>query len=640
MFLVGCPGEDITPPEVTIIAPAEGDSVAGVTTIRARATDNKKVARVEFLVDAVRIGIDSSPVANVFECVWAGVMRPGSAHTLSCSAVDAAGNRSSSPAVNVFVSSSAGTHHFGIIAAAETWTAVDNPHVVDSDLDVEALLTVQPGAVVLVADGATIAVGARLPAGLIARGRADSLIAFTALSLAPGPGAWGGIEFGAGAVPDSSVLRHCVVEYAGGSGALVRCEAGRVAIDSCEFRSSSGSGVSASGTGLGSLSRCAFSACARFPVSIVPGLVSSLGTGNTFTDNSPNAVELAGGRVAGSDTWPNLGVPYGITGTVTVADTANPLLSIAPGCSLLFADSAKLRVGLGRPGGLFADGTYGRIVFGPLADAPGPGRWRGIEFWEQADSIRTLLDYCDVEDAGAGNPAAITCYSAPIRMANTRITGSAGTGIHCQSTGFTQFENNTITGCAGFPIRIAARHVSTIGGGNSFAGNTLDAIEVDGDTIAGNAQYRRQDVPYLVQGTIEVGSALEPTLVIQSGVELRFVPGAALAIGRTARANLQADSATFTGDESQPGAWDGLELRRYTGSTSRVEDCRLLYGGGAGYGILLIDSCLPVLAGNEIAFSSNYCAFMRNTDLDPDSLRGDNWLHDWDPSFDDIYDEP
>jgi hypothetical protein len=641
VLLAGCPGEDITPPEVTIIEPADGDSLAGTTTLRARATDNGRVARVEFFVDTVRVGIDTSAAGQIFESAWnLGVMRPGSAHTLSCTATDEAGNRNSSPAITVYISSSAGTHHSGIIAATETWTAAESPHVIDSDLDVEAFLTVQPGAVVLVADGATIEVGARSPAGLVARGRADSVIHFTALNPAPGPGAWGGIRFGSNTVPDSSILRHCVVEYAGGGGSLVRCEAGRVDIDSSELHSSSGSGVSASGTGLGSLSHSAFSGCARYPVSIGPGLVSALGTGNTFSDNSRNAIELTGGAVAATDTWPNLGVPYAITATVTVADGTNPLLSIAPGCSLLFADSAKLRVGLGKPGGLRADGTYGRIVFGPLADSPGPGQWRGIEFWEETDPIRTILNYCSIEGAGAGNSAAITCYSAALLITNTRIAGNAGGGIYCQSTGFTRFENDTITGCAGFPLHIAAQYVSTIGNGNSFSGNTLDAIEVTGGAITSNAQYRRQDVPYLVRQTIEVGSALEPTLILQNGVELQFEPGAALAIGRAAKASLQADSVTFTGVTSQPGAWDGLELHRYTANTSRVERCRLLYGGGANYGILLIDSCIPVLDGNEIAFSSNYCVFMRNTELDPDTVRSKNWLHDWDPAFEDINYEP
>jgi hypothetical protein len=481
---------------------------------------------------------------------------------------------------------------------------------------------------VLVADGATIAVGTRSPAGIVARGRADSVITFSALNAAPGPGAWNGIVFRTHTVPDGSLFRHCLVEYAGGGGYLVRCEAGKVAVDSSEFRASSGSGVSASGTGLGSLSHSAFSACARFPVSITPGLVSALGTGNTFSDNYRNAIEIPGGTVTATDTWPGLAYPYAITATLTVADSSNPLLFLASGCSLLFADSARLRVGLGKPGALRADGTYGRVVFGPLADPPGPGQWRGIEFWEQTDPIRTILNYCSIEGAGAGNTAAITCYAEAL-IANTKIANNAGTGIFCQNTGFARFENDTVTGCGGFPLHIAAQYVGTIGNGNSFTGNARDAIEVAGGTIAGNAQYRSQGVPYLILETIEVGSALEPTLLIENGVELQFEPGAALAIGRTARASLQADSVTLTGTTAQPGAWNGLELHRYTTSASRVERCRLLYGGGANFGIVFIDSCVPVLAGNEIAFSSNYCVFMQNTDIEPDSVRSKNWLHDY-----------
>ena len=636
-FLAGCPGEDITPPEVVILAPTDGDTIAGPTTIRARATDNKVVVSVDFLVDGVRLGTDSSPAGQVFEFAWMGLMRPGATHTLSCRAVDAAGNRSSSPDIAVYVSNSAGTHHSGTIEVPQTWEAATSPHIVDSDLYIEAMLTLQPGTVVLVADGATIAVGTRSPAGISARGRTDSLIAFSTLRATPGPGAWNGLLFRANTVPGTSFLRHCLVEYAGGTGYLVKCEAGLVSIDSSEFRSSSGSGVSASGNGLGSLSGSVFSACARFPVSVSPGLVSAIRPGNTLSDNYRNAIEVPGGTVTATDTWTNLGYPYALTATVTIADTSNPLLYLAPGCSLLFADSAKLRVGLGKPGALRAEGTYGRVVFAPLA--AGSGQWRGLEFWEQTDPVRTILNFCNIEAAGANNTAAVTCY-AEVLIANAKIVGSAGTGIYCHNIGFARFENDTITGCVGFPLHIAAQHVGTIGNGNSFTGNGRDAIEVAGGTVASNAQYRQQGVPYLILESIEVGSALEPTLLIENGVELRFESGAALAVGRTARASLQADSVTFTGAAAQPGAWDGLELHRYTTSTSRIERSRLLYGGGANFGIVFVDSCVPVLAGNEVAFSSNYCLFMQKTELDPDTLRSRNWLHDWDPGFDDIYYAP
>jgi hypothetical protein len=637
VLLIGCPGEDITPPNVSIIVPADGDTLTGSVTIQARATDNRGVTRVDFFVDGALIGTDATPTGNVYEYAWLGVLRPGSSHTLSCTATDAAGNRGASPAVTVYISSSAGTHHSGIISAAETWTAAQSPHVIDDDLFVEATLTLEPGAVVLVADAKTIAVGTHGAGAIVARGRPDSLTTISALSTSPAPGAWAGIQFRGHAAAGVSIFRHCRVEYAGSGGALIQCSAGSVNVDSSELRQSSGSGVAASGDGLGSLSHNTLSACARFPVSVSPGLVSALGTANILTDNYRDAFEIPGGTVSATDTWPDLGAPYAITATVTVADSTNPLLEIAPGCSLLFADSALLRVGLGKPGALRADGTYGRVVFGPLA--AGPGHWGGLEFWEKTDEIRTILNFCDIEGAGAGNSAAINCYSE-VLIANTRIADNAGTGIDCHNTGFARFENDTITGCGSFPVQIAAPYVGTIGTGNNFTGNSRNAIAVTGGTIAGNTQFRLQDVPYLILETIEVSSALEPTLVFDNGVELQFDSLAALAVGRSSRASVQADSVTFTGAAGRAGFWNGLKLYSGTTSTSRIERCRILYGGGDGYGIVLIDSCLPILTGNEIAFSSNYCVFIQNTDLDPDSVRSDNWLHDWNPDFDDIYYAP
>jgi hypothetical protein len=637
-LLAGCPGEDLTPPQVTIIAPADGDSIAGATTIRAQATDNKSVARVDFYVDSVRVGTDVTPTGTTFECLWtpAGLL-PLTTHALSCIAIDPAGNRNSSAPVTVRISAAAGTHHAGTIAANETWTIAGSPHIVDANLAIEAYLTIQPGVTVYVADGAGFAVGTHSPAGLLALGRADSVITFTSLNSSPGPGAWNGVEFRTSTTASASVLRHCIVEYAGGGGALVRCDAGGVVIDSCAFRASSGRGVAASGAGLGGLSNTAVSGCAGYPVSISAALVKVLGTGNTYSANSRNAVELVGGTVAASDTWHYFGAPYCITATVTVADTSNPLLTIAPGCSLLFGDGTALRVGVTQPGGLRADGTYGRITFAPLADAPGPGSWSGLEFFEATDTFRTALTYCRIEGAGAGNASAITCYSAPIAITGTTITGNAGNGVYCFNTGFARFDNDTVTACAGYPLHIAAPYVPTIGNGNSFTGNVLDEIEVTGGTIIQNAQFRRQNVPYLIRGTIDVGSAIEPLLTIQSGVELRFDPGTALRIGRTALARIEAvgspdASIILTAATSQRGGWGGLELHRYAGNSSRLEFCRLLYGGGVNHGILFIDSCLPAVTHNEIAHSSNYGIYLvdRDTMLDPDMLRRDNWFYDCD----------
>jgi hypothetical protein len=591
---------------------------------------------VDFYVDSTRVGVDTIPAGPIFETQWNPVgFLPGTSHIIRCAATDAAGNRNSSPTITIRISAATGTHHGGIITANETWTASGNPHVVDTDLDIEAYLTIQPGVTTLIADGATINIGMRAPAGMKAPGKSDSAITFTALNPSPGPGAWGGIHYQTKATPDSNVLRHCTIQYAGANaGALIRCDAGAAEIDSCALRSSSSRGVAVSGDGLRSLANTSIADCAGYPISLPAGRVSTIGTGNTLTANSPNAIQITGGTIAASDTWPNLAVPYHVTATITIADTSNPLLTIVPGCSLLFSDSSALRVGVGQPGGLRAEGTYGRITFAPV---PAAGHWRGIEFWEKTDPVRTILNYCRIEGAGTGNASAITCYSVPVTITNTRIADNSADGIYCYNTGFARFQNDTITGCAGFPLHLAAQYVSTIGSGNSFTGNTNhDGIEVIGGTITQNAQFRRQDVPYLIRDSIAVGSALEPALIIESGVELRFDPGTALQIGRAAPARLEAigspDSITFTAASAGPGAWHGLEFYPYANSSSRLERCRLLYGGGANRGILYIDSCLPTITNNEIAYSNNYCIYLVDSDtmLDPDTLRYYNWLHDSD----------
>ncbi|MBM3312961.1 right-handed parallel beta-helix repeat-containing protein [candidate division WOR-3 bacterium] len=644
LLLSGCPSEDLTPPQVTMVAPAAGDSIAGATVIRARATDNKLVVRVDFYVDSVRVGADTAPVGNIYAWEWNPIsLLPGSSHTLFCAASDAAGNRGHSPSVTVYVSQTAGTHHRGTLAQDQTWTAAGNPHVVDADLAVEAFLTIEPGVLILMAGDANIRVGARYPAGLVATGRPDSLVTITSLDTSR---AWGGISFGAYSLSGSNLLSYTLIEKGGaGVPAMVMASAGRVALEHTVIRSSLASGVMATGEGLGLLAHTSISKCAGYPLAIPAPAVSSIGSGNRLTGNLVNAVRLAGGLVTATDTWPNLQLPYHITATVTVAGPSGPVLTIAPGCSLLFADSAGLRIGVTYPGGLRADGAYGRIAFLPLAAAPGPATWRGIEMYKRTNP-GTALSHCLIQGAGAGSIAALYIDSVPVAITNTRISDCPTNGVYCLNTGFASFRHDTIADCAGYPLRISAQYVNSIGDGNDFAAGVGPhlPIQVSGGAITRDAQFRRQNVPYRVIGSIEVESPLEPTLVVGPGAVLQFDSGAALILGRTAPARIQAsggsDSITFTADLPLPGRWQGLRLHRYVSSASRLQGCRILYGGGDGRGILLLDECEPTVTDNEIAHSSNFCVYMVNTELEPDTIWARNWLHDWAVGYDSIYYEP
>src|SRR3989454_352565 len=92
----------VTPPSIPVASPFEGASVPGSVVIVASATDNTAVVRVEFFVDGVSVGNDTT--APFQRPLAAGSLKDGN-HTLMVIAYDEAGNSASSvrhvTAVNV-----------------------------------------------------------------------------------------------------------------------------------------------------------------------------------------------------------------------------------------------------------------------------------------------------------------------------------------------------------------------------------------------------------------------------------------------------------------------------------------------------------------------------------------------------------
>jgi Big-like domain-containing protein/parallel beta helix pectate lyase-like protein len=91
---------DTTPPLVAVASPAGGQTVSGVVTIRASASDNVGVTRIDYLQDGQAVAVFSPPV---FTAAWNTALVPNGAHTLIAVARDAAGNRTTSAAISVTV---------------------------------------------------------------------------------------------------------------------------------------------------------------------------------------------------------------------------------------------------------------------------------------------------------------------------------------------------------------------------------------------------------------------------------------------------------------------------------------------------------------------------------------------------------
>src|SRR5947207_2828813 len=96
----GGPPTDTIPPTVAVTAPSVGQTVSGMVTIRASASDNVGVTRIDYLQDGQVLGV-LSPPALTFS--WDTAAVSNGPHTLTARGYDAAGNVGTSVPVAVTV---------------------------------------------------------------------------------------------------------------------------------------------------------------------------------------------------------------------------------------------------------------------------------------------------------------------------------------------------------------------------------------------------------------------------------------------------------------------------------------------------------------------------------------------------------
>ena len=105
---------DSTPPVVAITAPTSGSTVSGITTVTADASDNVRVAGVQFLLDGAALGAEDTSAPYSIE--WDTRTASSGAHTLSARARDYDGNiGSTASATDVTVSNTSAQQ--GLVAA-------------------------------------------------------------------------------------------------------------------------------------------------------------------------------------------------------------------------------------------------------------------------------------------------------------------------------------------------------------------------------------------------------------------------------------------------------------------------------------------------------------------------------------------
>lgn len=373
------------------------------------------------------------------------------------------------------------------------------------------------------------------------------------------------------------------------------------------------------------------------------------GAGNTATSTSITIVIAGGGGGTGpthhsgtitqNETWYPSGNPHIIDSDISVENNAT--LTIKPGCIVKFEPGTELYAGYHGAGAIIANGTQdSTILFTSNVATPAPGDWQNVGLYDLAMSTSSFR-YCIFEYGGSSSSWPGEFYAegiTSVKIANCTFRYSGNYGVYLDDdAGFNTFTNNSITACAQFPLRIHAEYARTVGSGNSLSGNTQNGILIKGGNVQTSGTWINHNVPYVIEGDVDVGSnTSNPVLTIAPGTTIQLQPDVEFYCGYHERGAIKADGTgeriRFISSSSSPsrGDWQSLGFYQYTiDAEAKLINCTIEYGGGDGYGNIVIENALPEIRGDSIGHSAAYGIYLDGSEYPiPNELRANNTFYD------------
>lgn len=344
------------------------------------------------------------------------------------------------------------TEHQGTITADETWTADKSPHIIPYDLQIDAKLTLEPCAEVLL--GAQKSISVVGAGSLVAEGTATKPIHIGARDVTKpfsqlSAGGGGTLRLAHVTVDNGGDPQNTIVDAT----AMIHLQGvdqyeptqPTLYVDHVTLAGSKSNGIlMLDGAGFAPGSQELTVKGALFPVAMWARAVGGLPTGK-YTGNTNDEILLDGGggshAVHEDTTMHNRGVPYRVGNSLS---GDSPTLTIerqapsTPGLATLTIEAGvKIRMrkfgtvvvqrfsgDTPAQGALVVKGTAADpVIFTSAEPAPAPGDWYGIWFG-LVPAANNKIDYARVEFAGAtSGSSGSSCNAPPTPDAAIRIFG-------------------------------------------------------------------------------------------------------------------------------------------------------------------------------------------------------------------------
>ncbi|MFO7670333.1 MAG: PKD domain-containing protein [Bacteroidales bacterium] len=491
--------------------------------------------------------------------------------------------------------------HSGNITSDQTW--IEGVHIITGDVHVDgATLTIEPGAIIKFNAGMALYIGyhsGNAGATLIANGTADKMITFTSSASLKSAGDWDYIWFDEGASKISS-MQYCVVEYGGGYSnnyGAIHIGASAVSIDHSLIKLSESHGISLDAEGyFASFSNNRAEQNNSSAISIYGNYTHTIGEDNTL-ESEKGIIVRTDNLEEASVTWLKQSTAYVIEGDLYVGSSSGTSLIIAPGAEIRMGSGSAIYFGYrnGTFGTLTAEGTEEeriKITSNAPAVSKSAGDWDYLWF-DNGAGTNSKFAFCDIEYGGgySANYGMIYVAESGISVTNSTISHSESQGIAMDDQArFTECSDNVFDNNGTYPIELYGNYAHTIGAGNSF--NTGSGILVRGDRIEqSEVTWLKQEVPYIVNGGLDLGSTSGSKLTIEPGSNVNFTSGSSLRIGyfdgtfgileaRGESGNMITFSSSAPSGLGSPGDWNGIWFYDGTTNGNILDYCIISYGGG------------------------------------------------------------